>query len=154
MNKRGLSLLAVIILIGFVVSLGVVVYLYLKNFTSKSIDEVAQEEACLTVNIRILEACYSNTPEDSNIKVKIESKSSRKIDKGFLLRLIGEKETLVPSLPFTVLDGLSIEDIVVPYSLDMGELNQVKVLPKIKNDDGSQVVCSLQADQHDISICA
>src|SRR3989344_4349624 len=147
MNKKGLSLIAVIILIAFVVSLGLSVYLFSKRLTSERIEEVEQKESCLDVNIKILDACYT-TSENAAIKIKIESKSSGKIDKGFLIKIVGDIDEVIPSLPFTILEGLNIEEISIPYEEEMGSLKEVQAIPKIRTEDGSQVICNLQSDKH------
>ena len=156
MDKRGISaIIAIAVLIGFVIVTGGIVWIYIQKFSSERLEEVGSSEACSELNIEILEACYSvvNTGDDS-IKVRIESKSSRIVDKGFLIRIFGDGEELIPSTPFTELQGFNIEDVVVFYDdSEVGAVKKVEVIPKVKLEDGRQLVCSLQSDTFNVIEC-
>ena len=149
MPKGEGSLITVILLIGFTILLGITIYLFTQKITAEQIDDVTQDEGCTDISIKILEACY-----DTQIKIKVESKTSLPIDKGFLIKVKGEKTSIVPSLPpFAVLEGLNIEEISTPYMSDMGAITEVEVIPKIRKNDGSQIICPLKAEKHSIIAC-
>lgn len=153
MKKRGIALITIVILIGFVVMLGAGFYIFIQKFTAERIEEVTQDEECQDISIKILEACYDGT----QIKIKVESKGSRSVDNGFLVRIKGEEGVLVPSLPNTVLEGLNINNIIIFYNEEdiglHGEPKEIEVMPKIKKEDGSPDVCSLQSEKSPISTC-
>ncbi len=149
MYKRGVEFISVVILIGFVMIMAGIVFLFVNKIVSKNIEDVSRDAECNDVSIKILNACY----DDKDIKINIESKSIRDIDNGFLFRVYGDKNEVLPSLPFTILKGLNIQDVVVPYDISLGDLNEIEVIPKIRKVNGDQVICSLQSDKKSVVFC-
>jgi len=148
MEKGVGNLIAVVLLVLLTITVGTTTFLFLKKFTAERIEEVEEEDDCDGVSIKIIDACY-----DSEIKIKVESKSSQKVDKGFLVEVDGENDMVIPSLPFTLLESFHIEEIKIPYEQELGILNEVKLIPKIRREDGSQIVCSIQSEKSPISRC-
>ena len=148
MTKGQGSLLAIVLIIAFTVIIGATTYLFSQRITEERIEEVEENQDCSNINIKILEACF-----DAQIRIKLESKTSKQIDKGFLIRTIGDTTFTIPSLPFTVLDGLDIEDIIVPYNTEMNNIQEIMVIPKIRDFNGEQSICYTKADKTAINPC-
>ena len=156
MNKRGISaIIATVILIAFVIIIGGIVWIYIQRFSSEQLEDIGDDEACFDLNINIVEACYTIiNPGDDTIRIKVESESTQEVDSGFLVRIFGGSEMLAPSEPFTKLKGFNVVDIEVPYdSSKIGTVDKVEVIPKVRREDGSQIVCSLQSDTFNVIGC-
>ena len=149
MEKGEASLIVLILLISLVIMLGTGTYIFIKKFTSERIDEVDSDDVCSDITIKIIDACYTET----QLKIKVESQSAKKIDKGFLIKVSGQIEELLPTGPFTELEGFNIEELIIPYGAKEGEINEVNLIPKIQREDGSQVVCSIKSEKHVLSTC-
>ncbi len=142
------NLLALIILVALVFFIGATVYLFSQRITIERIQDIDKDKICNDISIRILEACY-----DSQIRIRVESQAQKQIDNGFIIRVFGDNPTSIPSLPFTVLEGLNIKDILVPYEEEMGQISEIMLIPKVKNEEGEQIVCDLKSDKISINPC-
>ena len=142
MDTRGASLLMVVLSIFLVIIIFVAGYVLIQQFISKEEEVISEGEECLELQIEVVKACY-----DSEVKVTVRSDSSQAVDNGFLLRLIGEEDVVVPALPFIVLEDFDTIELSVPYTEDLGELERVIVIPRLEREDGSQIVCSRQSDE-------
>ena len=142
------NLLSVIILVALVFFIGATVYLFSQRITIERIQDIDKDKICDDISIRILEACY-----DSQIKIKVESQAQKEINNGFIIRIFGDNPTSIPSMPFTILEGLNIKDILVPYEEQIGQIREIVLIPKVKNENGEQVICDLKSDKIAINPC-
>lgn len=149
MQKRGMEIISVLLLISLVVILAAAVYIFAIRITKEGIGETEQDEECFKANIKIQSACYNS----NDIIIKVENQNPEEIDNGFLIRIFGDQSSVIPSPPLTKLEGLNIQEIIVPYHQAMGTLNEVEVIPKIKKENEEQSICSLQAAKISLSSC-
>lgn len=146
---RGVSnLVTLVILVALVFFIGTTVYLFSQRITIERIQDIDKDKICNDISIRIREACY-----DTQIRIKVESQTQKEINNGFIIRVFGDNPVSIPSGPFTVLEGLNIKDILVPYEEEMGHIKEITLIPKVKNEEGEQIICDLKSDKIAINPC-
>jgi len=148
--KKGVSpLIATVLLIGFTVAIGVMVYLWYGNI----VKEQAEKQSALSeirsdcstgVSISVSDACLSG---NDILKVTVKNEKDLLIH-GIRVRLnggISELKTEKESL-----NGLEEKQISVRYSNEVGAINNIEVMPLIVRQ-GVAGTCSEQLVKYDTS---
>lgn len=147
MKKKAISpLIATVLLIGFTVSLTVLVMTWGKSFiTEKATKEGALAEAridCTNIDFTIDKSCKKG----SDFNFTIRSLQSTKID-GFTFRSTELANTIERYTALESFATIEINDISIAKSLDT-----IDIVPLIKSQD-KYLPCSAQAKTVRISAC-
>ena len=143
MNKKGLSpIVATLLLIAFAIALGLVVMSWGKGYIEEKAEFVAgptDTSACNVIRMSIIRVagaekiCYDTS--DYTIKVFLENGPDAAVS-NMQARLVGTGGVhTVDSILGAPFGADSAKDIVFSYPPNVGQIQQVKLIPKVGQGD-------------------
>lgn len=146
LQKKGISpLIATVLLIGFVIALLLIVFLWGKNYIEElaakrgALAQKQQECTMVEVNVKSL-SFAANTA-----MLIIENTKDKPIDK-FIFRAMNEGgDSLEVTENFTKLGGLEVSEYDIPFTVGESGIKKVDVIPALKAGKNKYVPCS---DKH------
>ena len=144
MQNRGVSEF-----IGLVLMILIVVVLFVIVFFAFDVRKYFTEGSpCSDVKVDVVGACYN----EKNIIIKIKNNGDLDVNNGFLFKIYGNEEYDVPSMPFTLLSGFGVKEIVLPYEGFIKKVDKIIVLPKIIVNE-KQYICDSNLEGYKLNAC-
>ncbi|MEW6063096.1 MAG: archaellin/type IV pilin N-terminal domain-containing protein [Nanoarchaeota archaeon] len=148
--KRGVSpLIATVLLIGFTIAIGVIVYLWYGNIVKEQAEKQSalseiRSDCATGIAISVNDACLSS---GNILKVTVRNEKNLLIH-GIRVRLNGDISELKTEKE--ALNGLEEKQIDVRYNDEVGTINNIEVMPLIVRQ-GVAGTCSEQLVKYDTS---
>jgi len=145
MKKRGVSkFISTVILVGFVIALLVVVFMWGKGFIEELAEKrgaIAEKELeCQSVEISVRDAFF----EIYDLNVVLRNTGSVKVDR-FIFRLEGDKSNIVEKSDMKLSSGFELEYVLNDIPRDeVGNLERVVIIPHLKAGPGKFIPCDGQ----------
>lgn len=130
--KRGLSpLISVILLIGFTILLGTLIFQssFFDNTIGGATEIYDKTLYCETINFNIKSGCY-----EDNISLLIENVGEVKLENGFKVKIFLDDEIIdIPTFPDIVIDKFASKNVDLFFDLDKEA--RIELIPRIKDGE-------------------
>jgi archaellum component FlaF (FlaF/FlaG flagellin family) len=142
LNKKGISnQVATVLLIGFVIALLVIVFLWGKNYIQERAEKqgkLAEKQLdCENLKIEVVNVFQ----QGNTLKITLKNTKEQKIEK-FIFRVIGTGDVFSTE-SFDVLESLSIKQYTFDYPEDqVSQVTNVDIIPWLRVARGYFVPCS------------
>ena len=138
--KKGVSpVIGAIILIVMVVTLGMVIFLWVRNYTSNIGEEVTGGVLCREMKFVIGDVCYEDivVPEQGKkIKFSVINQASNVSIKGFLVALDYEGGIISNTTEEIDIENFVSQEVSTSFITNVETINRVRMIPKVEDVDG------------------
>jgi hypothetical protein len=152
-EKKGIStIITTVLIIGLVVVLSGVIFIFAKNSVEKAKQETSGEKLCSETEFSVGDFCHSTILSDSGEKFIIRfngrNQANNKLD-GFLISLDYDGETIpISTLPYSELENGQAKTLNTEIIENINGIKHITVIPRI-NNNGKNIVCNKNTETFD-----
>ena len=154
-SKKGISpMIATVLLIGFIISIILLILLWGKDYIEELAEKkgalAEKQQECTKIDLTVVKACWWGSCEGvpdghSCAEIVIRNKANTPVHK-FVFRAVGSSGE--PAEKFGkdwTLGGLETKSYdKLPFSSDIGKINNIDIIPHLRVAFGHYVPCSKQ----------